>query len=93
MGRRNACQLTASAGHFTPDELQHLLAKSRCEADEVRDGLQGYVAEHLGAGDGILIIDDSGFVKMASPQPGFNDGTQAPPAAPRTARSASWAMS
>lgn len=32
-------------------------------ADEIRDDLQGYVAEHLDTDDGILIIDDAGFVK------------------------------
>ncbi|MEU1436479.1 IS701 family transposase [Streptomyces sp. NPDC005786] len=63
MGRKNSWQLAEFAGHSTPDGLQHLLAKSRWEADEIRDDLQGYVAEHLGADDGILIIDDTGFVK------------------------------
>ncbi|MGY3676842.1 SRSO17 transposase [Streptomyces sp. TE33382] len=63
VGRKNSWQLADFAGHSTPDGLQHLLAKSRWEADEIRDDLQEYVAEHLGADDGILIIDDTGFVK------------------------------
>lgn len=63
VGRKNSWQLAEFAGHSTPDGLQHLLAKSRWEADEIRDDLQGYVAEHLGAGDGVLIIGDTGFVK------------------------------
>ncbi|GAA2593052.1 IS701 family transposase [Streptomyces axinellae] len=63
VGRKNSWQLAEFAGHSTPDGLQHPLAKSRWEADEIRDDLQGYVAEHLGADDGILIIDGTGFVK------------------------------
>lgn len=63
VGCKNSWQLAEFAGHSTPDGLQHLLAKSRWEADEIREDLQGYVADHLGAEDGILIIDDTGFVK------------------------------
>jgi hypothetical protein len=47
VGRKNSWQLADFAGHSTPDGLQHLLAKSRWEADEVRDDLQGYVGEAL----------------------------------------------
>ncbi|MFD3729085.1 IS701 family transposase [Streptomyces sp. NPDC058671] len=63
VGRKNSWQLAEFAGHSTPDGLQHLLAKSRWEADEIRDDLQAYIAEHLGDDDGVLIIDDTGFVK------------------------------
>jgi len=70
VGRKNSWRLAEFAGHSTPDGLQHLLAKSRWEADEIRDDLQGYVAEHLGADDGILIIDDTGFVKKGTTSAG-----------------------
>lgn len=63
VGRKNSWQLAEFAGHPTPDGLQHLFAKSRWEADGIRDDLQGYVADHLGTDDGILIVDDIGFVK------------------------------
>ncbi|MFJ5776078.1 IS701 family transposase [Streptomyces sp. NPDC093094] len=36
---------------------------SRWDADSLRDGLQAYVAEQLGTPNGVLIIDDTGFVK------------------------------
>jgi hypothetical protein len=63
VGRKNSWQLAEFAGHSTPDGLQHLLAKSRWEPDEIRDDVQAYVAEYLGTTDGVLIIDDTGFVK------------------------------
>lgn len=35
-----------------------------------RDDLQGYIAEHLGTDDGILITDDTGFVKKGTTSAG-----------------------
>lgn len=55
----NGLGVESAAGRW----LQHLLSRSRWEADEVRDDLHAYVAEHLGADNGVLIIDDTGFVK------------------------------
>jgi len=72
VGRKNSWQLAEFAGHPTPDGLQHLLGKSRWEADLIRDDLQGYVAEHLGTDEGILIIDDPDSSKTAPPPPGCN---------------------
>ncbi|MFJ4866861.1 IS701 family transposase [Streptomyces sp. NPDC088748] len=37
--------------------------RANWDADDVRDDLQGYVAEHLGEGAGVLVVDDTGFVK------------------------------
>jgi SRSO17 transposase len=70
VGRKNGWQLAEYAGHTTPDGLQHLLAGSRWEADEIRDELQHYVAERLGEDDGVLIIDDTGFVKKGTTSAG-----------------------
>ncbi|MGW7594972.1 transposase, partial [Streptomyces rubiginosohelvolus] len=39
VGRKNGWQLAEYVGHATPDGLQHLLSRSRWEADEVRDDL------------------------------------------------------
>ncbi len=49
--------------------MQHLLAGARWEADEVRDDVRDYVGEKLGPG-GVLIIDDTGFVKKGSSSAG-----------------------
>lgn len=52
-----------------------------------RDDLQGYIAEHLGTDDGILITDDTGFVKKGTTSAGVQretpHGTRAPGDEPR----------
>ncbi|WP_412102001.1 transposase [Kitasatospora purpeofusca] len=70
VGRKNGWQLAEYAGHSTPGGLQHLLAGARWNADEIRDEIQRYVAEHLGEADGVLIIDDTGFVKKGTTSAG-----------------------
>ncbi|MFC4463799.1 transposase [Streptomyces xiangluensis] len=63
VARKNSWQLAEQAGHSTPDGLQHLLSRARWDADEIREDLQTYVAGQLGCEDGVLIIDDTGFLK------------------------------
>ena len=70
VGRKNGWQLAEYAGHATPDGLQHLLSRSRWDADRLRDDLQFYAAEQLGTADGVLIIDDTGFVKKGTTSAG-----------------------
>ncbi|MGW6260935.1 IS701 family transposase [Streptomyces sp. NPDC055085] len=70
VGRKNGWQLAEYAGHATPDGLQHLLSRSRWDADCLRDDLQVYVAEQLGSSDGVLIIDDTGFIKKGTTSAG-----------------------
>ncbi|MGC9501399.1 IS701 family transposase [Streptomyces sp. WG7] len=66
VGRKNSWQLAEHAGHPTPAGLQHLLSRARWNPDEVRDDLQEYVAERLGDPAGVLIIDDTGFLKKGT---------------------------
>jgi SRSO17 transposase len=61
--RKISWQLAEQAGHSTPDGLQHLLAGAKWQPDDIRDDLQQYVADKLGKDDGVLIIDDTGFIK------------------------------
>ncbi|MEU5600025.1 IS701 family transposase [Streptomyces sp. NPDC020298] len=70
VARKNSWQLAEQAGHSTPDGLQHLLAGSKWEPDDIRDDLQEYVADKLGEGDGVLIIDDTGFIKKGTTSAG-----------------------
>ena len=63
VGRKNGWQLAEFAGHNTPDGLQNLLNRARWDSEALRDDLQRYVAEKLGNEDGVLIIDDTGFIK------------------------------
>jgi SRSO17 transposase len=66
VGRKNSWQLAEFAGHPAPHRLQHLLAGARWQADDVRDVLQNYIAEQLGTADGVLIIDDTGFINKGT---------------------------
>ena len=61
--RKNGWQLAEQLGEATPDGVQHLLARAGWDADAVRDDLTAYVAENLGHADGVLVVDETGFVK------------------------------
>jgi SRSO17 transposase len=61
--RKNGWQMAEQLGESTPDGVQHLLARADWDADAVRDDLTAYVAENLGHVDGVLVVDETGFVK------------------------------
>ena len=61
--RKNCWQLSEAAGKETPDSMQRLLRKARWDAGKVRDDLRNYVIENLGEPEGVLIIDETGFLK------------------------------
>jgi SRSO17 transposase len=64
--RKNGWQLAEHLGDPTPDGVQHLLARADWDADAVRDELLGYVRERLGHPNGVLIVDETGFLKKGS---------------------------
>ncbi len=64
--RKNGWQLAEHLGDPTPDGVQHLLARADWDADAVRDDLTRYVAEHLGQADGVLVVDETGFLKRGA---------------------------
>jgi SRSO17 transposase len=46
--------------------VQRLLHGAHWSADEVRDDLQQYVATHLSEPDGVLVVDETGFLKQGT---------------------------
>lgn len=68
--RKNGWQLAEYLGAATPKNLQHFLARSQWSADQVRDDLMQYVQEHLAEPDGVLIIDETGFLKKGTKSAG-----------------------
>ena len=68
--RKNGWQLAEQAGDATPKNIQHFLGRAKWDADEVRDDLQQYVVEHLAEKDGVLIIDETGFLKKGTKSAG-----------------------
>lgn len=64
--RKNGWELAEFLGDETPKNLQHFIARPQWNADEVRDDLQQYVIEHLGDADGVLALDETGFLKKGT---------------------------
>jgi len=61
--RKNGWQLAEVNGDDTPYGVQHLLGRARWDAEAVRDDVRGYVMEYLGAPHGVIVIDETGFLK------------------------------
>ena len=61
--RKNSWWIAEHAGENVPDGMQRLLRRARFDIDAIRDDLAGFVAERLGTDDGVLILDETGFVK------------------------------
>jgi DDE superfamily endonuclease len=64
--RKNGWQLAEHAGERTPDGMQRLLATADWDPDLVRDDLRRYVVEHLGDPRGVLVVDETGFLKKGT---------------------------
>jgi SRSO17 transposase len=64
--RKNGWTLAEHAGEVCPDGMQRLLRRAGWDVDGVRDDVRGYVVEHLGDRDGVLIADDTGFLKKGT---------------------------
>jgi SRSO17 transposase len=63
---KNGWTLAEAAGDATPDGMQRLLNAAAGDADGVRDDVRGYVARHLGSADGVLVVDETGFLKKGA---------------------------
>ena len=62
--RMNGWRLAEAVGERDPQGVQRLLNSAKWDAGAVRDDLREYVVEHLGDEEtGILIVDETGFLK------------------------------
>lgn len=61
--RKNGWHLAEWVGDATPDGVQYLLNRSRWDEETARDMLQQWVIEALGTQDGVLVLDETGFIK------------------------------
>ncbi|WP_424208657.1 IS701 family transposase [Sulfuricaulis sp.] len=64
--RKNGWQLAEQAGEATPDGMQRLLSTAVWDVEGVRDDLRDYVVETLGSEHGVLVLDESGFLKKGT---------------------------
>jgi SRSO17 transposase len=68
--RKNGWQLAERAGDATPYGVQHLLGRADWDADEVRDDLVAYAHGHLADPAGVLVVDETGFLKKGTKSAG-----------------------
>ncbi|MEU8003229.1 IS701 family transposase [Catellatospora sp. NPDC049111] len=61
--RKNGWWLAEQAGHASPDRMQRLLRTAVWDTDAVAGDLRDLVVEHLGHRDGILVADETGYLK------------------------------
>lgn len=61
--RKNCWWLAEQAGHGDPQAMQRLLRTAAWDADAVRDDIRAFVAAQLGHPGGVLIPDETGFLK------------------------------
>jgi SRSO17 transposase len=64
--RKNGWTLAEQAGELSPDGMQRLLRRADWDVDGVRDDVRGYVTGHLGDPGGVLIADETGFIKKGT---------------------------
>src|SRR5215218_4179984 len=86
--RKTGWLMAEQAGLDRPYRIQSLLGRTSWVADVLRDLVRAYVIEALGDADGVLVVDETGFVKKGQHSVGVS--TPAPRGGSRTARSASF---
>jgi SRSO17 transposase len=68
--RKNSWQLAEVLGERGPHGMQRLLSEADWDAEAVRDDLRTYALEHLGEEAGILVVDETGFLKKGKKSAG-----------------------
>jgi len=63
VNRKNGWQLAEQIGDVRPWRTQRVLSHVLWDQDAARDLCRDYAVEHLGANDGVLIVDETGFLK------------------------------
>lgn len=64
--RKNGWQLAEQLGERGPQGVQRLLNAADWDTEAVRDDLRRYVVEQLGDPAGVLVVDETGFLKKGS---------------------------
>lgn len=68
--RKTGWLMAEAAGLERPYRMQSLLGRSSWSADELRDVVRSYVIEALGEADGVLVVDETGFLKKGDQSAG-----------------------
>ncbi|BAU82075.1 transposase [Streptomyces laurentii] len=68
--KKNGWTLSEQVGQLRPDGVQRLLNLSDWDENAVRDDIRDFVVETIGRPDGVLICDDTGFLKKGTKSAG-----------------------
>jgi SRSO17 transposase len=68
--RKNGWQMAEQLGEANAHGVQRLLEEADWDEEAVRDELRAYVIEQLGEPAGILVVDETGFVKKGKKSAG-----------------------
>jgi SRSO17 transposase len=68
--RKNGWQMAEELAEPNAHGVQRLLAEADWDEEAVRDDLRAYVIEHLGEAGGMLVVDETGFVKKGKQSAG-----------------------
>lgn len=68
--RKNSWVIAEQAGDASPDGMQRLLNFYAWDADAVRDELRDYVLDRLGDSSGVVVADETGFLKKGTKSAG-----------------------
>jgi SRSO17 transposase len=68
--RKNGWQLAEALGERGPQGVQRLLNAADWDAETVREDLSAYVVEHLADAGGVLVVDETGFLKKGAKSAG-----------------------
>jgi SRSO17 transposase len=68
--RKNGWQMAEELGDPNVHGVQRLLAEADWDEEAVRDDLRAYVLEHLGEASGVLVVDETGFLKKGKKSAG-----------------------
>jgi len=66
IGRKTGWLMSEQAGLERPYRMQSLLGRSRWHEEGLRDAVRDYVVQALGDPGGVLIVDETGFVKKGA---------------------------
>jgi SRSO17 transposase len=68
--RKNGWQMAEELGENGPRGVQRLLGDANWDEEALRDDLRAYVLEYLGEADGLLVMDETGFLKKGKKSAG-----------------------
>jgi SRSO17 transposase len=68
--RKNGWQMAEALGEHGPRGVQRLLGEADWDEEAVRDDLRVYITAHLAEDKGILVVDETGFIKKGKKSAG-----------------------